>query len=560
MKKKNLKLTPKAVVLIVAAAILAVLLILGTVYVVSVATNETVFPNVYAAGINLGDKTPEDAAAALDAYIAENYGEKSLTVQFPDGRTATVSPEALGVHFDTAAIIKDVMSYGRDGNLLQSVLTYTRAKYAETAYTATTGIYVSEDGIRGRVSELADAIHCDMRPSVMDIRQGEDLIIVTVGTTGVDLDQQAAADAITRAVYDNRFEEPVELSCLYTPYPALDLTPVYQELHRDVSDAYYDPEAKEIVDEQIGYGFDLVAANQQIAMSKDGEKLLVRMAEILPEETRAHLEEIYFSDVLGTCETNGLGGYNRVTNITLVCQTINGYVLSPGETFSYNGVVGQRTAAKGYKEAGAYSNGEHVTEIGGGICQVSSTIYYAALKANLQIVSRTAHMFPVAYLPKGLDATVSWGGPDFQFRNNTDYPIRIEAKVEGGYCKIKLVGTKTDTTYVKMRCETLQTFPWKTTFTDDPEEVRKEGEHDGYYVVTYRQVYDENGNMLSEKIEAYSMYDPENIVLLNEDYERALEEERQRREEEERQRQEEEERQQQESGGIGSLIDSLFGH
>lgn len=102
-------------------------------------------------------------------------------------------------------------------------------------------------------------------------------------------------------------------------------------------------------------------------------------------------------------------------------QAIDGLVIAPGEQFSYNDALGERTAERGYKAAGAYSNGQVVQEIGGGICQVSSSLYYAALLANLQIDVRVCHYFPVAYLPPGLDATVSWGGPEFKFTNNRDW-------------------------------------------------------------------------------------------------------------------------------------------
>jgi vancomycin resistance protein YoaR len=118
---------------------------------------------------------------------------------------------------------------------------------------------------------------------------------------------------------------------------------------------------------------------------------------------------------------------NRNSNINLVCETINGLVLQPGEFFNYNDVVGKRTAEKGYKEAGGIFDGALRLELGGGICQVSGTMYHSVLKANLQVDERHPHSWPSAYVPIGTDATVTWGGSNFQFTNNTEYPIAIHA-------------------------------------------------------------------------------------------------------------------------------------
>ena len=359
--------------------------------------------------------------------------------------------------------------------------------------------------------------------------------MVLTGTTGLDIDQDALYTAISTAVLTNNYE-PITIDYLKTSYPALDLSSIYNDIYVAVADAYYDNETHELVPEQVGYGFDLAAANQQIAMAADAEILTIALTHVQPETTKAQLEEIYFADVLGHFETSGLGGSNRVNNITLACQALNGTVLAPGEVFSYNGTVGQRTTEKGYKAAGAYVGGKSVTEVGGGICQVSSTLYYSTLLANLEIVSRTCHMFTVSYMRLGMDATVSWPNPDFQFRNNTEYPIRIEAKVEGGMCKISLIGTKTDNIEVKMTYAVLSEIPFTTIITEDEDEVNDVG-RTGYNVVTYRHLINtETGEEISKTVEAYSYYQKTDIVVLKEDIEQdinqKLEEEQEKQEQE----------------------------
>ena len=116
---------------------------------------------------------------------------------------------------------------------------------------------------------------------------------------------------------------------------------------------------------------------------------------------------------------------NRNTNIRLACEAINGTALMPGETFSFNQTTGQRTTSKGYRSAGAIAAGQSIEEVGGGICQVSSTLFNAVARADLQIVERSPHAWPSTYVGKGEDATVNWPNLDFKFKNNTDAPIFV---------------------------------------------------------------------------------------------------------------------------------------
>ena len=137
------------------------------------------------------------------------------------------------------------------------------------------------------------------------------------------------------------------------------------------------------------------------------------------------LEQVLFRDVLGEAKTHVSGSAGRIGNVKLSAQIINGLVLNSGETFSYNESVGKRTADRGFKPAPAYVKGETVDEIGGGICQTSTTLYGAVLRSGLEIVERSNHSIPSTYCPIGQDAAVSWPNMDFKFRNNTEYPLSL---------------------------------------------------------------------------------------------------------------------------------------
>lgn len=130
---------------------------------------------------------------------------------------------------------------------------------------------------------------------------------------------------------------------------------------------------------------------------------------------------------ISTYTTKTTSNKNRNTNVRLSAEAINGRTVMPGEIFSFNGTTGERTQERGYKEAAAISGGQSKDEIGGGVCQTSSTLFNAVARADLEIVERSPHAWPSSYVEKGMDATVNWPGLDFKFKNNTDYPIFIVA-------------------------------------------------------------------------------------------------------------------------------------
>ena len=228
-----------------------------------------------------------------------------------------------------------------------------------------------------------------------------------------------------------------------------------------------------------------------------------------------------FRDVLGTYTTKCAGPWGRHQNIKLAAAAINGRIYNPGEEFWYNSAVGQRTAARGYQEAGVYEGGRTTTGIGGGICQVSSTLYYAVLLSDLDIVLRYCHMFNPGYMPIGCDATVSWGGPDFPFRNSRDYPIKIVTSYNDNTNEVTctILGTKVDDHYVVMTNAVLGVTDYQTVYQESPdvapgEEVIDQYGHTGYYVRTWRNIYDGDGSLLSSRVEADSHYDVGNKIIL----------------------------------------------
>ena len=311
---------------------------------------------------------------------------------------------------------------------------------------------------------------------------------------------------------------PVTLETL----PAQDLTAqqLHDRLHGEMKNASYDAASGSIVPEQFGADFDVAAAQTALDGAVPGETVSVPAVIEEPEVTASDLKMLLFRDVLGEARTHVSGSAGRIGNVKLSAKLINGIVLNSGDTFSYNDSVGKRTEARGFKPAPAYVKGETVDEVGGGICQTSSTLYLACLLSNMEITERYAHRYVPAYIDWGMDATVSWGGPDYKFTNNTLYPVKIVTEYSKGYLTIKLLGTNIDGIRVKMTNEVLSKTPWETVYQEDSTmapgspDVVKVTPYTGYKVKTYQTIYDKNGSVIDSHFEAASDYKVRNKVVL----------------------------------------------
>lgn len=336
----------------------------------------------------------------------------------------------------------------------------------------------------------------------------EHTITVVMGTPGYSF---KASDLYTLAKENAASGEYGTVTLDMTETLPVDVNVVeeYKTMACEPTEPYY--YAGDIVEGSSGYDMDWDAAIAAVEAASWGETLVLPMTETPPEKTAAEVRAVLFRDELGSYSSPHTANSNRTTNLTLCCKAINGTVINPGEIFSFNGVVGERTAAKGYKEATVYVGTESVGQLGGGICQVASTIYDAALYADLEITDRTYHMFFVTYVKGGLDATVYWGSQDFCFRNDTEYPIRINASVSGGYVHISIDGTKTNNNYVVLSSTQLSSTPYSTVYENDSSmaagtEKETVSPYTGYVYEAYQYVYAGDGTLLETNYLGKSVY------------------------------------------------------
>lgn len=352
-----------------------------------------------------------------------------------------------------------------------------------------------------------------------------DILTLTKGVAGFTLDRAGILSYIRSAFSGSETGDistdqfSIAQQGLNQPTP-LDLDAVYAAVHTEKTDAYFDKELQEVVPAVRGVTFDVNYAKEQFAPVAAGESIDIRLTIDEPEVTDLDFEAIAYPDLLSSRTTKMATSRDaRANNIKLAAAAVNGTVLKPGDVFSFNGVVGQRTTAKGYGEAPAYISGEIVDTVGGGICQVSSTLYWCTLKAELEVVMRYNHRWAVTYIENGFDATVSWPNLDYQFKNNQEYPILIKAWVEGNELTVEFHGTKTNDHKVILQLERLGKNEFSTVYKED--ETLKPGEEkveskgsDGPIVQTYMYVYDGEDNLLYKKAIAKSSYKPHDRVIL----------------------------------------------
>lgn len=250
----------------------------------------------------------------------------------------------------------------------------------------------------------------------------------------------------------------------------------------------------------------------------EGESYVIPCQVQLSKYTKEYLEECLFKDNLASYSSSfATSGANRSSNVILAANTISGTVLMPGDVFSFNSALGERTVANGYKTAGAYVGGKTVDQVGGGICQVSSTLYNTVLLSNLEIVERRSHQMVVGYVPQGRDATVNWGTTDFRFKNNTDFPVKIVSEINGKNVKISMLGTKTiPNMEVKIETETVSVLSPAERYVEDPTlpagTTKKDTGKTGYVVASTRVVYSNGAEIKREKL-TNSRYNPTDTVI-----------------------------------------------
>lgn len=511
-KKKASKKNPALLITIcVIAAILVGTLIFGMVSAFAVDKN-VVSDGVMIAGQDMGGKTRDEVIAYLSG-LENPFASSSVTVKMNDsGQTLTVTQESADLKIDVEKTADAAVSYSK-GNLFTALA----AKFSKKDINYIPAYDHSK--LDAALNSFAKEVGGTLVQHEVEIKETE--IVVTPGKEGLGVDVPAVKEQVLGALKPAA-QETVTVSKVNTNPADIDVEELYETTKRDPQDAKYTLENGEVVvaDEVNGREIDVESAKSLLKGFKPGSQP-VTIPFIMHEAAvkAGDLSTALFADSLGSFSTKYMTSNKpRAANVELAAKLINGTILLPGDEFSYNGSVGPRTAARGFKAASVYENNKMVDGLGGGICQTSSTLYAAVLYADLQVTERHEHSLEITYAPLGMDATVAYGSLDFRFKNNTSMPIKITTSWGGGVVSVNIVGTKENKNRtIKINTDVISSTPYGTTEVEDKtlpagKRVEDAPGFKGHVVNTYKVIY-ENGVQVENKFLHKSTYTMVNRVV-----------------------------------------------
>ena len=402
-------------------------------------TSDTIANGIFVKGVDVSGLSKKSAKDSINTFINEHSGDE-IILQHGDYQ-ASISLEQISANFNIDAAIDEAYNCTRSGNFLENSIEAIRLAFShidiEPEFTC------DEEQLSKNLEDISPNLPDTVIDSSYYI-EGNSLI-ATKGRKGNIVNVDEMKKFVKNKINNLNFKDkPLEIITIEKTPKVLDVDKIYNEIHKEAKDAYFTQDPLTFYPSENGVDF-AISVDEAKAMldSSEGEECEIPLKVLTPNVTTNMIGNEAFPNQLSEFSTRYVNNPNRTTNLVLAANKINGTVLMPGETFSYNKVVGERTIAAGYKDAAIYVDGQTVDGLAGGICQVSTTLYEAALYANLEIVERANHQFVPSYIGAGLDATVVWGLTDFQFKNNRNYPIKILCSVANGVCNFQIRGLAT---------------------------------------------------------------------------------------------------------------------
>lgn len=507
-------IVPQKILIVV--AIIIFLLVFSTVFAVINSVNSNMLLRMQVEGIDIANLNINEAYQKVEEEIKQRK-QKNIQLVYEEYET-TISLEQLEVTYDTVEAVNRAYKVGRNKNIIIS--NYEIIKTLLLGTKIQEEIIINEEQLTKAIEDIASKIPGVMKESSYYIEN--DNLILYSGEKGIVVKkEELKANIIEEIKKQMQGKEitilpiPVEIQ---QPTP-LEIEKIHEEIYKEPEDAYYKEDPFEIIAQKEGIDFAISMQDAKELLQEQKEEYIIPLKISKPAITVDSLGITVFPDSLGKYTTRyDESNKNRTNNIKLSSDKINGTILMPGETFSYNKIVGERTIKSGYKEAAIYMNGKVVDGIGGGICQVSSTLYNATLDANLEIVKRTNHYFTTSYVPVSRDATVSYGTIDFQFKNNRSYPIKIECSAQNGISEVIIKGIKEKTEYeVVIQNEITEVIPYTTKYVETnalekgTENVIQKGSN-GYKSQAYK-VLKLNGKIISKTLVSKDSYNPMQRII-----------------------------------------------
>ena len=436
----------KVIPIVVSLFIVLFVMIFSVVFALFNMNNEKILKGISILGIDISDLTVEEAKTKINNAIEERFKDENNNLILKIGENETsVTANTFNAKFDIDNAVIEADNIGRNGNILTNNYSILFTKLFKKEIKPR--LYLDDS----LLSDTIKDINSKMKDAIVDNSyyiEKNNLIIVK-GKAGYIIKTEELKEKIYEQISNIHTNyQIIEIPVEYKEPEPINLQKIHEEIYKEPQDAYVQKNPTVVHPEVNGVDFKISVEEAEELLKEDKEEYTIPLKITKPKKTINNLGEEAFPDLLATFSTRFDGSnYNRNTNIKLAAKKVNGTVILPGEKFSFNTIVGSRTIEAGFKEGTAYIGGKVVPDVGGGVCQVSSTIYNTALLANMQIVERSNHMFTTGYVAASRDATVYYGSLDFVFKNSRKYPIKMVASANGGVCKVSIYGIKEEKEY-----------------------------------------------------------------------------------------------------------------
>jgi len=515
-KLEKTKHGPNKALLISSIVLLLIVLVLAGQITYMVYINDEISKGVYVNDIYAGGLTKSELTDLLNRSYQDKAAISAINLKIDEKNiNESVRFDSIDVSYDIAYAVNSAYSVGREGNLierLKRVLNVNDDKTViELPYT------FNKDKVMSILNSIYDKVYIAVKESELTMTNNK--VTLKTGHHGEHIDVNDTMTKIENFIAKCEGGE-LQIPIIRTNPAPMDVDEYYSRIVRDAENARADVQNNQVViiPEVIGRSIDkdqLAAIIAELQGTEDTERVLP-VKFITPAILKQDAGNMVFRDVLSSYktvfDTSTVNNANRAVNIRLATEAINGKILAPGEVFSYNDVVGPRTVERGYKEAHAYANGKIINDVGGGICQVSTTLFNAVFYAGLETVERINHMFTVGYVSPGADAAVSYGSADYKFKNTSNWPVKIVGEVtDNNELIFKLLGTdeREEDISIVMYTPVIETYDYAINYIDDPDlpegtEITTSYGMKGYLVDTYK--IEKKGDQVIKETKLFRSY------------------------------------------------------
>lgn len=500
--------------LIILFIIIFLLLIFSVFFSLININNNNILNGISINNIDISGLSKDEATSKI-SNIIQSKKEQNLNIKINSDEEITENYDYLEVNYNLNESINKAFNIGRSSNIFKNNFEIFNLLFNKKNINL--NVEINNENFSALFNELSSNLENKVIQSSYYIENNN--LIITKGKSGYIIDKDEFLNNLYNTLNNlSSYENCVQVSTKETEPDSIDIKKIYTEIHKDVKNAYYEENPFKVYSETIGVSFDL--DNAKSLLNNEQDEYVIELQYTYPETTINDLNVNIFRDKLSYFTTYyDTSNKDRAKNLELAAEKINGKILAPGEEFSYNLVVGARTIEAGYKEAKIYSNGQVVDGLGGGICQLSSTLYNAVFFANLDVTQRYNHQFLTSYVKEGRDATVVYGSKDFKFKNNRSFPIKIETKVSSGVVTCAIYGIKEDPQYdVSFDVETVSStepnvkYEYDSSLAPGEEKIKQSGSN--AVTVNVYKIVKLNGSIVSKSFVYQDIYKSLDKIVL----------------------------------------------